>query len=98
VSRTIVDMAKVTQAMDSGWEFRLFKGGMGDYCVIAEGNETQMQRLHRKDEEYRADHPDYPFDWGPLLDMDEECVTTDFTPEQALTRAAYKVLGEILNV
>lgn len=31
-----------------------------------------------------------------MLDSDGELVTDDFTPEQALTRMAYKVLGEII--
>lgn len=32
-----------------------------------------------------------------FVDDDGECTTDDFTPEQALTRLAYKVHGEILR-
>jgi hypothetical protein len=91
MSDTIVDMAKVTQALDAGWIFRIFKNSMGTYCVIAEGNDTQMSRLAK-----RRIIDTEGADVGSILDDDGECTTDDFTPEQALTRAAYKVHGEIL--
>lgn len=82
MSDTIVDMAKVTQAMDAGFRFILFKNGLGSYSVIAEGNRIQMARLSKIE---------------GVLDEDGDCITDDFTPEQALTRMAYKVHGEILD-
>jgi len=96
MSKTIVDMAKATQVLDSGWTFRLYRGGMGSYIVIAEGNEKQMERMVQHQAKFDIDNPDLA---GVPLFMDEdgECVTDDFTPEQALTRAAYKVHGEILG-
>lgn len=93
MSKTIVDMAKVTQALDSGWNLQLFKGGLGSYVVIATGNEKQMASLQNREKEWAEKNPDFP---GLYMDDDGECTTDDFTPEQALTRAAYKVLGEIL--
>ena len=81
MSKTLVDMAKVTQALDAGWQFQFFKGGLGSYCIIAEHPDQGMMA--------RRSH---------LCDGDGELVTDDFTPEQALTRAAYKCVdGIILN-
>lgn len=88
VSQTIVDMAKVTQALDAGWTFRLYKGGLGTYTVVAVGNKKQMAKLQQLQDE----SGDLPV-W---VDEDGECVTDDWTPQQALTRMAYKVHGEII--
>lgn len=68
MSNTIVDMAKVTQMLDSGWTVKLFKNELHTYTAMAR----------------RANDRVYKLD------------TDDFTPEQALTRLAYKVHGEVL--
>lgn len=79
MSKTLVDMAKVTQALDAGWKFELFKGRLGSYCIIADHPDAKLI-IKRRD----------------LLDLDGELVTDDFTPEQALTRAAYKCVDGII--
>lgn len=79
MSDTKIDLPKVAQMLDAGWQVQVFKGGMGSYVIIARHpSPTRMDRF--KD----------------MLDDDGELVTDDFTPEQALTRMAYKVFGEII--
>ena len=79
MSQTIVHFPKITQAMDDGWCFVLFKGAMGTYCVVARGNAKQMEMRRL------------------LCDPDDgELITDDFTPEQALTRAAYKCVDGVI--
>ena len=68
MSKTKVDMAKVNQLLDNGWEITLYKNQLTTYTAEAS----------------RASG-------------DEFFETDDFTPEQALTRLAYKVQGEILT-
>jgi len=63
---TLIDMAKVTQMLDSGWNVKLFKNQLGSYTA-------------------RGIHPNK-----------KKEITDDFTPEQALTRLAYKIHGEII--
>jgi len=81
-------MAKVTQMLDAGWRVRIFKSGMGSYVAVAAHENEAMKAPLRK----------LP---GPIdifwIDEDDEVVTDDFTPEQALTRLAYKVHGQILG-
>lgn len=63
MSKTIIDLAKITQMLDSDWHVRIYKNALGTYTARA----------------YR--------------EKDKKTVTTDdFTPEQAMTRLAYKVL------
>ena len=67
MSATIIDMPKVNQLLDNGWEIKLYKNQLTTYTAEAEhANGTSFE-------------------------------TDDFTPEQALTRLAYKVQGEILE-
>lgn len=89
MSATAIDMAKVTQMLDNGWQVRLFRGGLGSYTAIGfHPNGRLRDRLAKIK--------------GPMgfaiIDDDgtEEVTTDDFTPEQALTRLAYKVHGEII--
>lgn len=66
MSETPVDMSKVSQMLDNGWDCVLYRNSLGSYtakCINGEG---------------------------------KEFLTDDFSPEQALTRLAYKVTGEIL--
>jgi hypothetical protein len=98
MSDTIVDMPKVAQMLDSGWEVRIYLGPLGSYEVRA---------AHPKDRVFRATlvrlsafHSEnavvaVPFDAEFHVD-DGWLMTDDFTPEQALTRMAYKVHGEII--
>lgn len=95
MSKTIVDMPKVTQMLDAGWEVRLFKNAMGSYSAIGRhNNEGMVNRVH---ERIIAQYP--PNLRGVVGDNldDNEIDTDDFTPEQALTRLAYKCHGEILT-
>jgi hypothetical protein len=86
MSDTKIDMPKVCQMFDAGWEIRMFKtGNLGSYVVIgSHPNRDVITRL-------QTQHDDIVDDDGS-----DEVTTDDFTPEQALTRLAYKVHGEIL--
>lgn len=103
MSDTKVDMAKVTQMLDAGWLVRIWKGPMGSYEVRARHPRPGMYEslLIRLEANAPKDHMLLPgmsrmqtieechFD-------DDEVMTDDFTPDQALTRMAYKVHGEII--
>lgn len=91
MSDTIVDMAKVTQLLDAGWSVRLYRGGLGSYVAVASHeNPAVMERAERIWSER------YPDAMASCVDDDGEIVTDDFTPQQCLTRLAYKVHGEII--
>lgn len=75
MSDTKIDMAKVTQMLDSGWQVILFKNQMGSYTAQCLRNRQLPGTDHL---------------------TGQECDTDDFTPEQALTRLAYEIHGEIL--
>lgn len=102
MSDTIVDMPKVTQMLDAGWRVKLFKNKMGSYTAEAKHNDRRIMRAtwqRLKDgappeslamlKMTAKEFADDDFDNGWLM-------TDDFTPEQAITRLAYKVHGEIL--
>lgn len=108
MSATKVDMPKVTQMLDAGWRVLLFKNWMGSYSAEASHHEEAVMRRTRA---ALADFIDNRSPPGVLsqagIDAKEqvegfhfdgnELVTDDFTPEQALTRLAYKAVdGEIL--
>jgi hypothetical protein len=80
-SRTVVDMEKVKQMLDDGWEVRLHKNMLGTYAAIAGHTDDDMKDKLP---------PNY-------VDDDDEVTTDDMTPEQALTRLAYKVDGKIID-
>jgi hypothetical protein len=94
VSDTLIDLPKVTQMLDAGWRVKLFKNSMGSYTA-----EARHHNLHVIKKANLAELENCSPD---LRDVVEEfqCVnkieTDDFTPEQALTRLAYKIHGEIL--
>jgi hypothetical protein len=101
MSKTIVDMPKVSQMLDAGWKVYLFKNQMGSYLATARHPKKEMlERIGQKlIDAFNAANEgnenalvyDPEWDWkGDYL------ITDDFTPEQALTRLAYKVHGEIL--
>ncbi len=105
MSKTIVDMPKVTQMLDAGWVVRIYKGGLGSYEVRAKHPKESMMKATRSalckgmaenvaflattnlTAAEAVEDTDYHDGW---------IMTDDFTPEQALTRMAYKVFGEIL--
>lgn len=99
MSDTIVDMPKVTQMLDAGWQVQIFKGPMGSYEVRATHPNGGLKKSVAK--KLKATHNAVP---GQTLEYDRDfdwlnhqiLMTDDFTPEQALTRMAYKVHGEIL--
>lgn len=104
VSGTPTDLAKITQMLDSGWEVTLRRGGMSGYVAEARTGDVERWKLIR--DKYlaavladKASDEDSSFIVRLILDVDfcdEGLIDTDdFTPEQALTRLAYKVLGEI---
>ena len=82
MSDTIVDMAKVTQMLDTGHTVTLFRNELGSYTAIAS--------RPPRDDEANLDLAEIDAEGLHVIDTD------DFTLEQALTRLAYKVHGEIL--
>lgn len=95
MSDTIVDMAKVTQMLDADWEVNLFKNEMGSYTAAAKGNDGQMRMARIKLSAFMR-----AAGIGQTIidaELNNDAIDTDdFTPEQALTRLAYKVHGEII--
>lgn len=102
MSKTIVDMPKVTQMMDAGWIVRIYKGSLGSYEVRASHPNPGMRNIVRG--AIASRNPGHVrFKGMTLLESveeynfdDGELITDDFTPERALTRMAYKVFGEII--
>ena len=102
MSDTIVDMPKVTQMLDAGWVVQIERGGMGGYVARARHDNLGIWERAKgvcltqtiafgNDADTAREINDA--DWCTPGDVDTE----DFTPEQALTRLAYKVHGEILG-
>lgn len=103
MSKTIVDMPKVTQMLDAGWEVRLYKGEMGSYEVRAIHPQPSMRGIVKRKLRDNAGPEHVVYEGMTLLETIEEChfdgealMTDDFTPEQALTRLAYKIFGDII--
>lgn len=97
MSDTIIDFPKVTQMLDAGWRVRVYKGPMGSYEVRARHKNPRMipQALAQIAKQLAAIPDTPPYD--PDGDVDDGwLMTDDFTPEQALTRMAYKVHGLLL--
>jgi hypothetical protein len=98
MSTTIVDMPKVTQMLDAGWVVKLYKGPMGSYEVRAlhENNRIMRAALDKLAKQLSPEMKGMEdADWWDT-DDDGWLMTDDFTPEQALTRMAYKVHGEVI--
>lgn len=94
MSDTRVDMAKVTQMLDGGWLVQIEKQSIGSYLVRATHRTQELvSRANKKIIE--AASPQNR-DMVEEYLSDGEISTDDFTPQQALTRLAYKVHGEII--
>ncbi len=96
MSDTITDMPKITQMLDAGWNVQLWKNGMGTYSA-----EAKHRRQFIVDRTKRKLIDSAPTETRQYVQDDlDECedglMTDDFTPEQALTRLAYKVHGEVI--
>lgn len=103
MSKTIVDMAKVTQMLDAGWAVKLYRGPMGSYEVRAVHPNSVMRGKVLRALVASAPPHHMVFPDCSLAETIEEChtdgdelMTDDFSPEQALTRMAYKIHGEII--
>lgn len=105
MSATKVDMLKVAQMFDAGWRVLLYKDGMGSYSVQATHPDPAMvKRTRARLEAGMAENKQFlQMMRMPAAEAVEEqdfdggyVITDDFTPEQALTRMAYKVFGEII--
>jgi hypothetical protein len=60
VSDTAIDMAKVTQMLDAGWDVRLHRGAMGTYEVRARHPRPAiMRRVRQRLEEAMAENQDF---------------------------------------
>ena len=107
MSSTMVDHAKICQMLDAGWKVRLYKGPMGTYEVRAFHDKPWimqrsfdackgqidgdlMQKLAAMNE---CSHDDVA---AHLLLDDGWFMCDDFTPEQALTRMAYKAVDGVM--
>lgn len=94
-ARQRIHMPKVTQMLDAGWSVAIWKNPMGSYSAEAKHINTLLVRrvqeriLDKVDEAIRDIAADDMAD-------DMSIITDDFTPEQSLTRLAYKVHGEII--
>jgi hypothetical protein len=95
MSKTIVDMPKVTQMLDAGWRVVVFKNEMGSYTAEAEHDRTSLARA-AQEKVIQAATPDMREVVRAAFDGDNTIQTDDFTPEQALTRLAYKCHGEVI--
>jgi hypothetical protein len=100
-SNTIVDMPKVTQMLDNGWNITVFKNEIGTYT--AQGTHRRLDHWEAVKERLVADFVANGWEDGDAreiididLDVPGEIRTDDVTPEQAMTRLAYKVRGEII--
>lgn len=94
-SNTMVDMPKITQMLDVGWVVSIKKNSMGSYTATAEhksGTVWFNARCKILEQTNELLHDAVLLDWDNPGIVD----TDDFTPEQALTRLAYKVQGEII--
>lgn len=80
MSDTRVDMAKVTQMLDAGWDVSLWKDGPFYGASATHQNGDFILEVSAKLEE----------------SLEDSVVSRDSTPQQVLTRLAYKVHGEII--
>ena len=92
---TAVDHAKITQMLDAGWKVLVYKGPMGSYEVRATHEREGM--VPRVMDRLREAWPDDAMPFNEEYHTDAGAVMTDdHTPEQALTRMAYKIFGEVI--
>ena len=96
MSKTKTDLAKVAQMLDTGWQVHLFRNQLGSYTATGRHPDTNKVKAAR-DMIVAAADPEFREMVRYTFYMDNEIDTDDFTPEQALTRLAYKVHGEVLR-
>lgn len=106
MSETIVDMPKVTQMLDAGWTVQISRPNGSSYIARAQHPNRELWERAKQsvlNQTIEANKGDAGISRATLVDWNEmdfdtpgEIVTDDFTPEQALTRLAYKVHGEII--
>lgn len=103
MSNTIVDMPKVAQMLDAGWRVMLFKNQMGSYTAEAHGSKEKWRQSKDRCLDCLINAPEQSLDRETLEELNDDDFDTcgvvrtdDFTPEQAITRLAYKVHGEII--
>lgn len=101
MSDTPIDMAKVCQMLDNGWEVFLRRGGMGGYVAVGIHENHRIWHLAKEKEYQQLLKVGWGWEEAKGLNDADWCNpgivdTEDFTPEQALTRLAYKVHGEII--
>lgn len=103
MSDTIVDMPKVTQMLDAGWRVQLYKCPLKSYAAAAKHNEeaVMVRTRARLIDEARRRLAFKVDDVSEFVDSthfeDGWLLTDDFTPQQALTRLAYKAVdGEVI--
>jgi hypothetical protein len=94
MGKTIVDFPKVAQMLDAGWSVTLFKNQLYSYTATAFHPKHAIVKAAQ--EKLLALAP--PEMRGVVAEGFESNAidTDDFTPEQALTRLAYKVHGEVI--
>jgi hypothetical protein len=89
-------MPKVAQMLDAGWEVRIIKNVFGNYFAAARHDKAEIiERANASLKKWLLANGWTDDLIESFLDADE-INTDDFTPEQALTRLAYKVHGEII--
>jgi hypothetical protein len=97
VSSTIVDLPKVAQMLDAGWVVSCYRDGPS---YTARATHKSEEVVHRAAMKWAKAIESDELSALAAIDValadfaDQEAVTDDFTPEQALTRLAYKVHGE----
>lgn len=94
MSDTITDMAKVTQMLDAGWQVRIRKCDLGSY--YAQATHEKQFLISRANRRIIESAPPESRDTIRFIIDKRYIGTDDFTPQQALTRLAYKVHGEII--
>jgi hypothetical protein len=93
-------MPKVTQMLDAGWRVLIEKNSLRSYTAEAvHDNQSLVDAANEKLTAglIAAGWTQEQITEYEMLDEPGSITTDDFTPEQALTRLAYKVHGEILD-
>jgi hypothetical protein len=104
MSDTFIDMPKVTQMLDAGWKVFICKNPLHSYTAKGKHPEDAvMARTRERLVELERENPNLSVRLAQTAEefvddfhFDERngwLLTDDFTPEQALTRLAYKAVG-----
>lgn len=96
MSDTAIDMNKVTQMLDAGWEIHLDKNDLGSYTASGRHENPDVWWTARK--KWIGSAPEGNEEIAEITFGEDvgEIDTDDFTAGQALTRLAYKVHGECI--